>query len=122
MSRMRKYHNHKITENGKTFDSKKEFQRWQELRLLERGGKIENLQRQVPFELVPAMREPPTIGPRGGVKQGRTIEKAVTYVADFVYEQDGKTVVEDTKGVRTADYIIKRKLMLWKYGIRVVET
>ena len=119
---MRKYHNHKITENGKTFDSKKEFRRWQELLLLEKSGKIRNLRRQVPFELVPAMREPPTIGPRGGVKQGRTIEKAVTYVADFVYEQDGKTVVEDTKGVRTADYIIKRKLMMWRHGIRIVET
>lgn len=119
---MSKYHNNKVTANGEIFDSKKEFRRWQELRLLERGGKIQNLERQVPFELVPPIREPPTIGPRGGVKQGKIIEKAVTYVADFVYEQDGKTVVEDTKGVRTADYVIKRKLMMWRHGIRIVET
>ena len=42
-------------------------------------------------------------------------------MADFVYVRDGQTVVEDAKGVRTKDYIIKRKLMLWLHGIRVQE-
>ena len=44
------------------------------------------------------------------------------YVADFVYEDNGDTVVEDTKGMRTKEYVIKRKLMLYRYGIRIKET
>lgn len=119
---MSKYHSQKITVDGETFDSRKEFRRWQELRLLERAGAISQLERQVSFELIPAIREPPTIGPRGGVKQGRIIEKPVNYVADFVYCKDGQKVVEDSKGFRTADYIIKRKLMLYIHGIRLLET
>lgn len=70
-------------------------------------------------------REPDTIGVRGAVHAGKVIEKAVGYVADFVYEEkttDGwQEVVEDVKGFRTHDYIIKRKLMLWRYGIRIRE-
>lgn len=85
-------------------------------------GKISDLQRQVRFELIPAQREPDTVGPRGGVKKGRTIELACDYVADFVYRnEDGATVVEDTKGMRTKDYVIKRKLMLYVHGIQIKE-
>lgn len=119
---MSKYHSRKVVFGGEKFDSIKEFRRYQELRLLEQAGRISKLKRQVPFELIPAIREPDTVGPRGGVKQGRVIESAVKYVADFVYDMDGRRVVEDTKGVRTADYIIKRKLMLWIHGIRILET
>ena len=104
------------------FDSKKESKRYQELLLMERAGVISDLKRQVPFQLIPPQREQDTIGKRGGLHKGALIERAVTYFADFVYEQDGKTVVEDTKGLRTADYIIKRKLMLWVHGIRIKET
>jgi hypothetical protein len=64
----------------------------------------------VKFELIPSQR----IG-------GKVAERACSYVADFVYMQDGKKVVEDTKGFKTADYIIKRKLMLWVHGIQVKE-
>ena len=51
------------------------------------------------------------------------IEKSCVYIADFVYkdEETGRTVVEDAKGVKTKDYIIKRKLMLWLHGIRIAE-
>lgn len=90
-----KYHARKIRADGMTFDSRKEFNRWRELDIL---------------------------GPRGGRKPGKIIERPCKYVADFVYRQNGKTVVEDCKGVRTSDYKIKRKLMLWRYNIKILET
>ena len=104
-----KYGAKKITDpaTGYVFDSKAEFIRWCELRILERAGKISDLKRQVKYELIP--------------KQDG--ERACTYVADFVYiDADGNTVVEDTKGVRTDAYRIKKKLMLWIHGIRIKET
>lgn len=116
-----KYHAKKVTVNGITYDSKKEMRRHLQLLDMERAGEITDLQRQVKFVLIPAQREPDTIGSRGGVKKGRLIERECAYVADFVYNQNGKRVVEDTKGVRTKDYIIKRKLLLWVHGIRIKE-
>lgn len=93
-----------------TFDSVKEYRRFCELSLIERSGAITDLQRQVKFELIPSQRI-----------DGKVVERPCTYVADFVYKEDGKTVVEDTKGVKTKDYIIKRKLMMHVYGIRIKE-
>lgn len=119
---MRKYHNKKCSYNGLTFDSKRERDRYCELLILQKAGKIHDLRCQVPFRLVPVQRGPDTLGPRGGRKRGKLIEKAVDYVADFVYlDEQGKTVVEDAKGVRTKEYVIKRKLMLYMHGIRVRE-
>ena len=105
-----KYGSRKTTVDGVTFDSKKEAKRYQELRILEKAGEISDLRRQVKFELIPSQRI-----------DGKVAERAVEYRADFVYTQDGKQVVEDTKGLRTKDYIIKRKLMLYRYGIRIRE-
>lgn len=107
---MSKYHSRKITVGGETFDSKKEYNRWTELALLQRAGQISDLKRQVKFELIPSQK----IG-------GRTAERACSYTADFVYSENGKTVVEDTKGFKTKEYIIKRKLMLFIHGIRIRE-
>ena len=118
---MRKYRNEKITVDGVTYDSKKEYRRFCELSMLEKAGEITDLRRQVDFELIPAQREPDTIGSRGGIKKGKLIERKCSYRADFVYKENGKTVVEDTKGMRTKDYIIKRKLMLYVHGIRIRE-
>ena len=118
---MSKYHSKKITIDGNTFDSRKEYRRFCELSLLQRAGSITELSRQVEFELIPTQREPDTIGVRGGVKRGKVIELAMKYVADFVYKENGKTIVEDTKGFKTKDYIIKRKLMLWVHGIKIRE-
>lgn len=118
---MNKYRNRKITYNGEKYDSVKEYRRHDELKLLEKAGKISGLQRQVKFELIPAQREPDTIGKRGGVRPGKLLESAVCYYADYVYTKDGKTVVEDVKGLRTPVYIIKRKLMLYIHGIRIEE-
>ena len=116
-----KYGSKKITRDGMTFDSLKEYRRFCELLLLQKAGAITELRRQVEYELIPAQREPDTVGVRGGVKKGKTIELAVKYVADFVYKENGKEIVEDTKGFKTKDYIIKRKLMLWVHGIRIKE-
>lgn len=119
---MSKYHSKKITRDGMTFDSLKEYRRFCELSLLEKAGIVTDLQRQVKFILIPAQYEPDTIGVRGGVKRGKLIERECAYIADFQYAKDGKTVVEDTKGFKTADYKIKRKLMLYIHGIRIKET
>jgi Protein of unknown function (DUF1064). len=97
----------------KTFDSQREARRYQELRWLLRTGVITDLKMQVPFELIPSQ----SIG-------GKVVERPVKYVADFVYTtEDGLRVVEDVKSpaTRTPQYIIKRKLMLQKFGIRVRE-
>lgn len=116
-----KYHNKKIEANGIIYDSKKEFKRHNELLLLEKAGAIQDLKRQVKFVLIPAQREPDTIGVRGGIHKGKTIEKECAYIADFTYKENGSLVVEDTKGFRTKDYIIKRKMMLYFYNIRIKE-
>lgn len=105
-----KYGNRKVVRDGITFDSAKEARRWSELLLLQRAGAIQNLQRQVKYELIPSQRI-----------AGKVVERACTYIADFVYKKNGQTVVEDTKGFKTPEYIIKRKLMLWRYGIRINE-
>lgn len=109
---MGKYGNRKITVDGITFDSQKEAVRYQELLLLQRAGQIFNLQRQVPFVLIPKQE-----------RNGKVIERAVVYKADFVYTENGEDIVEDVKSeaTKTKEYIIKRKLLLWQFGIRIRE-
>ena len=109
---MSKYHSRKVIVDGEKYDSKKEFNRFCQLLLLERAGEIQNIKRQVRYELIPSQRDPET---------GKVIERPVTYLADFVYEQDGHTVVEDVKGFKTKEYVLKRKLLLWAKGIRIKE-
>ena len=107
-----------------TFDSKKEYRRYNELVLLQKAGAISDLETQKEYELIPAQYEIyERYGAKGQrLKDGkRCIEKSCCYKADFVYKENGKTVVEDTKGVKTKDYIIKRKLMLYIHNIRVKE-
>lgn len=121
-----KYRNKKIVADGITFDSQKEYHRYSELKLLEKAGKITDLRLQVPFELIPPQYEYyKRYGKTGKpLKDGKkAIEHAVKYVADFVYidTENKRIIVEDTKGVKTKDYIIKRKLMLYVHGIRIRE-
>jgi len=92
--------------DGIRFHSKKEASRYKDLKLLETAGEIENLRLQVPYILIPKQKG----------------ERECKYYADFVYEQDGQTIVEDAKGARMKEYIIKRKLMLFIHGIKVKET
>lgn len=105
-----KYGNRKVIREGMTFDSVKEYQRYRELLLLQKTGAITGLKRQVKYELIPTQRI-----------AGKVAERAVSYIADFVYQEDGLTVVEDTKGYKTPEYVIKRKLMLWIHGVRIRE-
>ena len=119
-----KYLNRKVTINGETFDSKKEYKRYCELSLLQRAGAITDLQRQVKFVLIPAQYETYERYSKDGkrLKDGqKCIERECAYIADFVYKENGKTVVEDTKGMRTKDYIIKRKLFRINNGFGIKE-
>ena len=110
---MNKYGAQKTTFQGMEFDSMKEAQRFAELRYMQMGKLISGLECQVKFELIPNQKD----------ENGKVIERAVNYIADFVYTdlKTGEQIVEDTKGAKTKDYIIKRKLMLHKYGIRIKE-
>lgn len=106
--RKSKYNNKKV--DG--YDSRKERRRASELRMMLRAGLISHLQEQVRYELIPVQRD----------ASGKVVERSCVYVADFVYtDKNGNTIVEDTKGVRTKEYIIKRKLMLHVHGIRITE-
>lgn len=95
------------------FDSMGEFARWEDLKLMQRGGLISGLKRQVKFELIPA-----TVLPNGKK------QRAVTYVADFRYydTREGKWVTEDYKGYQTEVYKLKKKLVYYIYGIEIKET
>lgn len=124
--KVNKYQAQKCEFNGLQFDSKREANRYAELLLLSRSGEITELKRQVKFELIPAQREPDKTGKRGGVIKGKTLEQSCDYYADFVYkDKQGNTVVEDVKGYKQGGaysvFTIKRKLMLYKYGIKIRE-
>ena len=108
----RKYGNRKTVIDGHTFDSKREASRYGALKLLERAGQIIGLELQPRFELIPKQR-----------RDDGKAERSCEYVADFRYTDTatGQTVIEDAKGMRTRDYIVKRKLMLRVHGISVRE-
>ena len=121
-----KYKNRPVIIAGIRYASVKEAGRHKELMLLEKTGKIKNLRFQVPYELIPAQYETyERYGKKGQrLKDGRRcLEQSCKYVADFVYQDagTGEWIIEDSKGKRTTDYIIKRKLMLQVHGIRIHE-
>lgn len=117
-----KYHAHKVNVGNMIFDSKKEYRRYLELKAMEEAEVISELKRQVKYVLIPAQREPDTVGKRGGKIKGKLIERECSYIADFVYkDSQGNTIVEDTKGMRTTEYVIKRKLMLYLKNIKIKE-
>lgn len=111
---MSKYKSKKITIDGMTFDSKKEAQRYIELRKMQNTGKITDLKCQVKYLLIPSQKV-----------ANKVVERAVTYIADFEYIKDGQKIVEDVKGYRKGQayalFVIKRKLMLYVHNIRVIE-
>lgn len=119
-----KYHAKKVNVNGIWFASTKEGNRYKELLLLERAGHISDLRIQVPYELIPAQYETVHVFTPKTHKQKtvkKLVERKVVYVCDFQYTKDGETIVEDAKGMRTKEYIIKRKLMLYVHGVRIQE-
>lgn len=98
-----KYNNKKTQVDMYVFDSVLEAKRYRQLALLQRAGEISNLKLQVPFLLQDSFR-----------KNGKTYRK-IEYIADFVYEEKGQTVVEDTKGIKTEVFKMKQKLFEYKY-------
>ena len=118
-----KYHNRSIVIDGIKFDSIVEGCRYVVLRQMELDGLITNLRRQVAFEIIPKMLEEEVIHlkTKDKIKQ-KTVQLPTYYKADFVYEKDGKLVVEDVKGstqMITADFKLKKKLMKYVYNIDV---
>lgn len=117
---MAKYHNHTFTNEYGKWDSTLEFDRYLFLLDAQKKGLISGLQRQVCYELIPRQTETTVTSKqtrKGIVKKTHTrvVERNLEYTADFVYvKADGQTVVEDTKGYRTKDYIIRRKIMRWQ--------
>lgn len=122
-----KYKNTKIEQNGEKFDSKKEYHMWLKLKRLEEMGEISNLQRQVPFVLIPTQYETYTETTKTGkVKEKkRVVEKECKYIADFVYTDNNtdQVIVLDTKSeaTKTPAYKIKKKLMLYIHHIKITE-
>ena len=109
--RQSKYGNKEAVVNGERLDSKKEAKRYIDLMIMLKAGHITNLRRQVKYVLIPSQKI-----------DGKVVERECSYIADFVYkDRNGNTVVEDTKGFRTPEYKIKRKMMLYVHGIRIKE-
>lgn len=107
-----KYGNKKTQVDGITFASRKEAERYRELKLLQMGKAICDLKLQKKYVLVPAVRE-----------NGKVVQRAINYYADFVYTdaKTGQEIVEDVKGCKTQVYLMKKKMMLEKYGIQIRE-
>lgn len=107
---MNKYGNTRIEVDGIIFDSKREAARWKELKLMERAGEISDLQRQVPFSVIPSFR-----------CNGHAYRES-KYIADFTYrDKKGSFIVEDAKGVKTKEYMLKKKLVAWLHSIEIRE-
>ena len=106
---MNKYYNVKTTIDGITFDSKKEAARYCELKLLEQGKVISDLQLQPKFEIQPEY-----------IKNGKKV-RPIEYIADFSYKENGRFIVEDVKGKRTKEYLLKKKLVEYKYDFTIKE-
>lgn len=123
--KVNKYRNKKVSFQGEEFDSKREMQRYLVLKDAESKGIIQNLQKQVNFELIPKIEEDVVIHLKTKDKiQRKTIQQPIVYRADFVYEKDGVMVVEDVKAsasMRALDkvFLLKEKLFRWKYGFSI---
>lgn len=121
-----KYHAKKKTVDGITFDSTSEANYYEKYRDMEKAGEIQNLRLQVPYELIPAIWEEYDevvhLKTKDKVVHRRKLkQRAVTYIADFVFDQDGQTKVIDVKGRKTKEYILKKKMMLALKGIEITE-
>ena len=120
-----KYGNKKVEFQGVLFDSKKEMQRYLILLEAQRNGVISDLQRQVKFELIPAITEEyiEHLKTKDKVKN-RTIQLAVNYICDFTYKKDGEFIIEDVKASKsmlTKEYLLKKKLLFAIHGLCVRE-
>lgn len=118
-----KYGNKKAKHDGMIFDSRRERNRYIILSALQRAGEISDLRMQVAYELLPAIYEMEEKQLKTKVKMvQRCAQRAVHYIADFVYkDKEGNEVVEDTKGMRTKEYLLKKKMMRALLGIQIKE-
>lgn len=119
-----KFGNHKVTIDGIRFDSRKEAKFYLFLKEAEKKGEISDLRLQVPYELIPAIYEDQVIHLKTKDKTvTKCVQKAVHYVADFVYRETetGNEAVVDTKGFRTPEYKLKKKMMRAFKGIDIKE-
>ena len=99
-----KYRSRKVTVDDIVFDSKKEALKYEELKLLKRAGEITEFELQPKFVLQEGFRH-----------KGKAI-RPITYTADFkITYPDGRIVILDTKGVRTQQYVLRKKMLLYKY-------
>ena len=121
--RKAKYGNKKAKANGRVFDSRTERGRYYTLQTLEKAGEISDLRLQVSFEIIPAIYETVEVQLKTKTKQvQKLVQRAAHYVADFVYkDKDGNMVVEDSKGFRTPEYRLKKKMMRAFLGITIKE-
>lgn len=123
MKRKIKYGSKKVTYDGIDFDSKKEMYRYIRLKAHEAEGLISDLRLQVPFEIIPAVYEEQEVQMKTKTKKvSRCAQRATHYVADFVYKDaSGREIVEDTKGYKTPEYLLKKKMMRAFLGITIQE-
>lgn len=111
-----KYGNRKTVVDGITFDSKREAERWLYLRAREEAGEISHLERQPIFKL--SVGDRPVLIRSKGYPNGRQAK----YAADFAYFDGDRRIIEDAKGHRTRDFILKKAIVEAMYpAIRVVE-
>lgn len=123
-----KFHAKKVIFNGITFDSKKECERYKELKILEDNKTIKNLELQKKFILIPKQTKEIEETTKTGKVKNKTItlEREVSYVADFYYiDKYGNEIVEDVKGCKFGAayniFVLKRKMMLYFYNIQIKE-
>lgn len=120
-----KYGNKKVVNQYGSFDSVKEFERYLVLLDMEKKEEITSLERQVPYEIIPAQYEMKAMQLKTKIKKVKRLkERATYYYADFTYVKDGETIVEDVKAsAKFQDdvYRIKKKLMLHVHGITINE-
>ena len=117
-----KFNNKKMTTPDGVFDSKGEWERWLFLKEAEKNGQISDLRRQVKYTLIPTQYRTEIVHLKTKDKEvQRVAEREVTYTADFVYEKDGKTVVEDFKGFPNDRWPLKKSMMLYFHGVAIRE-
>lgn len=119
----KKYNNTKVEYDGIKFDSKKEMQRYIVLKDAENSGVISNLELQVKYELIPAVREEyiEHLKTKDKVKT-RTLQLPITYTCDFQYLKDGVLIVEDVKAspkMLPKEFVMKEKMMFALKGIKI---
>lgn len=118
----RKFNNRKMSTPDGEFDSKGEWQRWIFLKEAEKNGRISDLRRQVKYTLIPTQYKAVEVKLKTKTKVvQRVAEHEISYKADFVYEKDGETVVEDYKGYPNDRWPYVKKMMLFFHGAAVRE-